>query len=65
MRKGYLFVTVIALVYLLFTAGFNLLPRSTVSELEKRELQRFPSLTLDSLANGSWTAAVSSWYSDT
>ena len=65
MRKGILFVTVVSLVYLLFTAGFNLLPRGTWSELEKRELMRFPSLTLDSLLDGSFTAAVSTWYSDT
>ena len=65
MRKGILSVTVIALVYLLFAAGFNLLPRSTYSELEKRELKRFPSLTLDSLSDGSYAAAISSWYSDT
>ena len=65
MRKGILFVLLVSLVYLAFAAGFNLLPRSTYSELEKRELTRFPALTPDSLANGSWTAAVSSWYSDT
>ena len=65
MKRGVFFVTVIALVYLFFTAAFNLLPRSRYSVLEKRELNRFPSLTLDSLADGSYTAAISSWYSDT
>lgn len=54
-----------ALVYLAFTAAFNLLPRSTYSELEKRDLQHFPSFTPDSLLDGSYTAAISSWYSDT
>ena len=65
MRKGILSVALVSLLYLSFAAGFNLLPRSTRSELEKRDLMRFPSLTLDSLADGSFTAAVSSWYSDT
>ena len=65
MRKGILSVAVISLVYLLFTVGFNLLPRTTYSELEKRDLQRFPHLSIDSLADGSYTAAISSWYSDT
>ncbi len=65
MKRGVFFVTVIALVYLFFTAAFNLLPRSRYSVLEKRELNRFPSFTLDSLADGSYTAAISSWYSDT
>ena len=60
MKRGIIFVAVITLVYGAFTAAFNLLPRSTFSELEKRELQRFPSFTLDSLADGSYTAAISS-----
>ena len=63
--KGIITVIVFALVYLAFTAAFNLLPRSTYSELEKRELQRFPTFTTDSLCEGSYTAAISSWYSDT
>ena len=54
-----------ALVYLAFTAAFNLLPRSTYSELEKRDLQHFPAFTLDSLLDGSYASAISSWYSDT
>jgi len=64
-RRGILSVSVIALVFLAFTAAFNLLPRSSYSELEKRELKRFPAFTPDSLLNGSYTAAISSWYSDT
>jgi len=65
MKRGILFVTVVALAYLFLAAAFNLLPRSRYSELEKRELKRFPSFSLDSLADGSYTAAISSWYSDT
>ena len=64
-KRGVLFVTVVAGLYLAITAGFNLLPRSVYSELEKRDLQHFPSFSLDSLLDGSFTAAVSSWYSDT
>lgn len=65
MKKGLFSVIVLSLAYLALTAAFNLLPRSRYSELEKRDLQRFPQLTLASLADGSFTAAVSSWYSDT
>lgn len=65
MKGNYFYVAVVALAWLILTAGFNLLPRSRVSTLEKRDLQRFPSFTLDSLADGSLTAAISSWYSDT
>ena len=65
MKRGSFFVVVVALAWLALSVGFNFLPRSTVSELEKRELKRFPHLTLDSLIQGSYTAAISSWYSDT
>ena len=40
--RGIISVIVMALVYLAFTAAFNLLPRSTYSELEKRDLRHFP-----------------------
>ncbi|MBQ1623508.1 MAG: hypothetical protein II097_02975, partial [Bacteroidales bacterium] len=63
--RGIISVIVMALVYLAFTAAFNLLPRSTYSELEKRDLQHFPAFTLDSLLDGSYASAISSWYSDT
>ena len=65
MRKGILFVALISLLYLSFAAGFNLLPRSRYSALEKRDLKHFPQFTLDSLADGSYTEAISTWYSDT
>ncbi len=65
MRKGILYVAVVSLAYLVLAAGFNLLPRSRVSMLEKRDLRHFPSFTLDSLADGTYAAAISSWYSDT
>ncbi len=65
MRKGILFVSVVSLVYLTLSVGFNLLPRTRYSALEKRDLRHFPAFTLDSLADGSFTAAVSSWYGDT
>ena len=65
MKRGLLYVTVVSLVYAALAAGFNFLPRSTYSELEKRDLKHFPAFSLDSLADGSFTEAVSSWYSDT
>ena len=65
MKKGLIPTFCFALVYLAFTAAFNLLPRSSYSELEKRELKSFPTFTPDSLLDGSFAAAVSAWYSDT
>jgi len=65
MKGNYFYVAVVTLAWVALTAGFNFLPRSRVSMLEKRDLQHFPAFTPDSLADGSYTAAISSWYSDT
>ena len=65
MKRGFLYVLVISTVYAAMVAGFNFLPRSVYSELEKRELKHFPNFTLDSLMDGSFAEAVSEWYSDT
>ena len=59
-----IYVTLIVAVFVAFTVVFDTLPRSTYSELEKRELKKFPPFTADSLKNGSFTAEVSSWFSD-
>lgn len=59
------FIAIAVLLYVLFTIVFNFFPRSTFSELEKRDLSRFPAFTADSLASGKFTSALSSWYSDT
>ena len=59
-----IYVTLIVAVFVAFTVVFDTLPRSTYSELEKRELKKFPPLTADSLRSGRFTAAVSSWFSD-
>ena len=62
LSKIYLFiiVTVIAVI----TVVFNTFPRPKFSELEKRELTTFPKFSWESLANGSFTRDVSSWFSD-
>ena len=41
------------------------LPRPTVSELEKRELTEFPAITWQSFWDGSFFSAVDTWYADT
>lgn len=40
-------------------------PRSTYSESERRELEKFPELTAKSYFEGDFTAGISSWFSDT
>ena len=66
-RRGWgvgLFIVVIALVYGAFTIVFDTFPRSTISELERRELATFPAFSWEKLADGSFTRDVSSWFSD-
>ena len=62
--KHYLYIIIIALVFLAFTVVFDTFPRSTVSELEKRELATFPEFSWERLADGSFTSDVSKWFSD-
>ena len=62
--KHYIYIAVIALVFLAFAVVFDTFPRSTVSELEKRELATFPEFSWERLADGSFTSDVSTWFSD-
>ena len=62
--KHYLYITVIAIVFLAFVVVFDTFPRSTVSELEKRELAKFPAFSWERLADGSLTSDISHWFSD-
>ena len=52
-------------IFAAFCVVFNVMPRSVVSELEKRELAEMPRFSLDRLMDGIFTQEVSSWYSDT
>ena len=45
--------------------GLLILPRSTESITEKRELAEFPELTPDSYFSGDFAEGVSEWFSDT
>ncbi|MCR5152619.1 MAG: hypothetical protein K6A98_05650 [Prevotella sp.] len=59
-----LYVCVVILVAAAFTVVFDTFPRSTVSELEKRELTKFPEFSIGRLASGEFTRDVSAWFSD-
>lgn len=63
--KGHkIYIVVLVLVFLGFTAFFTLFPRSTYSELEKRDLAEFPKYSHERLADASFTKEVSAWFSD-
>lgn len=64
MRKDWLLVIFISLVAMAFVVVFCVLPRSTFSELEKRDLKSFPSFSWSQLASGCFNADVSEWFSD-
>ncbi len=64
MKRTYSYLIIVLTIYAAFTVLFTIFPRSTFSELEKRELATFPKLTLDSLAKGLFTSSVSYWFSD-
>ena len=53
------------LLFAAFTVTFDFLPRSTFSELEKRDLKTFPEFSWKSFSDGSFTEGINSWFSDT
>lgn len=59
-----LFVFVISLFLLGGAVVFCTFPRSTWSELERRELLVFPDFSLEKLFRGEFTEEVSTWFSD-
>lgn len=65
MKKFIVYITVTVAVIAAFVVVFNFFPRSEYSELERRELSRFPEFSFESLTSGEFTKGVSSWYSDT
>lgn len=62
MNKAY--IATMAVVFLAFATVFDTFPRSIYSELEKRELAKFPDFSFDKLFDGSLTHDISSWFSD-
>lgn len=64
MRQNYIYIILICLLFFGLTAVFLFMPRSTYSELEKRELARFPEFTLEGLMSGDFTKSINSWFSD-
>ena len=59
-----IFLILIGLIFFGLAAVFLFLPRSTFSELERRELATFPEFSWERLFDGSFTADVSTWFSD-
>lgn len=64
MRYNRILVALVTVMMTAFVVVFCTLPRSTYSELERRDLLRFPEFSWESLRDGSFTQSVSNWFSD-
>ncbi len=60
-----MYISIVSVVFACLTCVFICFPRSTYSELEKRDLAEFPDFSEYTDKPGKYTAAVSSWFSDT
>lgn len=65
MKQLGIYIYIMAAIWLALAVVFNILPRSTWSHLEKRHLASFPAYSASALLSGSYTQAISRWYSDT
>ncbi len=59
-----IYITIVTLLFAAFVVVFNTFPRSTISEVEKRELAKFPEFSFSSLREGRFTKELSAWFSD-
>ena len=65
MRLSVLSVGVMVILFALMTLYLLLFPRSTVSQIENRNLAEFPKFSFASYFSGSFTADVATWFDDT
>lgn len=65
MKHDKIFLAVTGLIFAALLVLFLCFPRSTYSEVERRELSEFPEFSIERLKDGSFTADVSRWFSDT
>ena len=60
-----LYITLITLMFLTLLIHMVFLPRSDVSERENRKLASFPTFSISSLIDGSYTSNINVYFSDT
>ncbi|MDE5935300.1 MAG: hypothetical protein K2G95_05975, partial [Muribaculaceae bacterium] len=59
-----IFIIIIGAIFAAFAIVFSFFPRPAFSELERRDLSRFPEFSLDALVSGRFMEKVSAWFSD-
>lgn len=65
-KKEKVGVYVFCVVFAIFGILGLILPlRPSISELEKRELTKFPDFSIETFWDGSWCSDISLWYADT
>lgn len=65
-KMEYAHILICSLVLIVFfIVGCAFFARPKVSEIEKRELNKFPSFNMNDFLSGKYTSDISLWYSDT
>lgn len=64
MNHNKFYIILVSAAFIGITVVFLCFPRSTWSDLEKRELSTFPEFSQQKLADNSYTKEISAWFSD-
>lgn len=64
MNRHIVFLVLIGTLFGVLTVVFVAFPRSTFSELEKRDLATFPDYSHEALFAGNYSRDISAWFSD-
>lgn len=64
MKQDKIYIAVISIVFVAIAIVFDTFPRSTFSQLEKRDLAQFPKFSIDKLLSGEYAKSINSWFSD-
>ena len=59
-----IYITIVVVVYAVVATVFLVFPRSTYSELEKRELAQMPEFSTSKLRDNSYPKELAAWFSD-
>lgn len=64
MSPSKLYIIITGVIFAILTIVFLAFPRSEYSELEKRELAKFPEFSVEKLKGNAYTSDLSTWFSD-
>ena len=64
-QTSFFSLAALVLIFTLTMLFLLLFPRSTISQIEKRELAKFPKFTFSSYFSGEYTAGIANWFNDT